>query len=490
MRILLVAPCFPPYPSSASLRTHGFARAWNAAGHDVTVLTTRKAADHRLMPLDSSGLDVVELPVSVSPPLRWLRRSTRTLDHGVAGEAPGEVPPGKDEGRSPAGRTIPLVTRLQALRESSGAFSSVRMPDLTDRWVGPAEAWARRRAAEMGPWDLMVTSCGPYTAHLVGLRLRSGAGRGNAAAARSWIADYRDLWTDNELFRGVPLLRRRERCLEDRCLATADAVTTATDGLAEILRERTNAPVSVVYNGFDPTEMDGLDRAKVFPPDGLVRLVFTGRLYERRQDPGPLMAAIAQLRRESPSLGERLRVTVAGLDATPWIRAAAEYGLPDLIEPLGWVPRSTSLRLQRDADAIVHVEWNDRHAGVLTAKLFEYMAAGPPVLVIGGDPKGEGPIAALVRETRTGVVLGREPASIAAELQRLVGSEDAALSRPARAADGRLAGFQRSRQALRMLSIAVPGTSDALPTRNESSVEGIAPRSNPPLVRPCPTTAS
>ena len=160
-----------------------------------------------------------------------------------------------------------------------------------------------------------------------------------------------------------------------------------------------------------------------------------------------------------------------------------------MVEPLGWVPRSTSLRLQRDADAIVHVEWNDRDAGVLTAKLFEYMAAGPPVLVIGGDPKGEGPIAALVRETRTGVVLGREQDSIAVELRRLVSVRDAAHAGSPRGERSPLAAFQRNRQALRILSIAVPGAGDALPTRTESPVEGIAPRSNPQLVPPSPTTA-
>ena len=45
MRILLVAPMFPPHRGVASLRTYSFAATWAAAGHDVTVLTTPKRPD-------------------------------------------------------------------------------------------------------------------------------------------------------------------------------------------------------------------------------------------------------------------------------------------------------------------------------------------------------------------------------------------------------------------------------------------------------------
>src|SRR5262245_56311161 len=130
MRILLVAPMFPPQRGVASLRTHSFAATWAAAEHEVTVLTTRKQADQVGLELPTDGFDVREVPHSVPRVLARLRQ----------------------EGRGAGSATVaarPLLAPLQWLNGRTGVFSAVRQPDLTDAWVRPALDWALGRPQ----WD-------------------------------------------------------------------------------------------------------------------------------------------------------------------------------------------------------------------------------------------------------------------------------------------------------------------------------------------------
>ena len=78
MRILLVAPFFPPHRAVASLRTHSFAEAWAAAGHDVTVLTTIKCKDQIGLDLPCNGFRVIELAYRVPRLLERMRTGERS----------------------------------------------------------------------------------------------------------------------------------------------------------------------------------------------------------------------------------------------------------------------------------------------------------------------------------------------------------------------------------------------------------------------------
>jgi len=84
MRILLIAPFFPPHRAVASLRTHSFAKVWAAAGHDVTVLTTIKRVEQSDLHLPTTGFRVEEVSYRVP---RFLER-VRAGDHATRAAAP------------------------------------------------------------------------------------------------------------------------------------------------------------------------------------------------------------------------------------------------------------------------------------------------------------------------------------------------------------------------------------------------------------------
>ncbi|MCL4222137.1 MAG: glycosyltransferase [Phycisphaerales bacterium] len=410
MRVLIISPLYPPRLRVGALRTFSFARGFADAGHEVNVLTTAKRADQGGLNAHDPRVRVVELPWRSGPIIDWLRGSCEV--------SPEEHVPGRGKG---------LLGRL---KERTGVFSSARMPDLTDGWVEPARSWGRAH----GPFDVVLSSSGPYTAHLVGLGLRSCAGR--------WIADFRDLWTDNHSFPGLYPFVVRERLLERRVLAAADLVTTVSQPLAGQLRRAGARQVEVIYNGHFEREIEPVPGEPVFPADGTTRIVYTGSLYPRQQDCGLIFAALA-------SLGERaacFRVVVAGSGQPHWQAVAGQHGVAHLLEHRGPVMRPMALAMQRDADALLAVEFAGTSDGVLSGKIFEYLACDAPIIVTG--PRGC--VGDLVEQAGRGVA-AESAERVREALEALLESRS-----PVRGErrDDLIASFTREAQAARLCRLA------------------------------------
>jgi glycosyltransferase involved in cell wall biosynthesis len=82
---------------------------------------------------------------------------------------------------------------------------------------------------------------------------------------------------------------------------------------------------------------------------------------------------------------------------------AETLGLGDRLELHEFAPRRRALELQRDSEALLLLipEAGGRGKGVLSGKVFEYVAAERPILAA---VPPDGAAAALIRETGTGVV--------------------------------------------------------------------------------------
>jgi glycosyltransferase involved in cell wall biosynthesis len=379
MRILLISTAFPPENSPGALRSYGFAIHWQRAGDEVTVLTTQKTS--RDLELATEGVRVLEVDQGSPLPRRL----------GSAG----------------AGRCSSALRRLtRPVQDVTGIYSCARMPDETDGWVGPAT-----RTALLGrPWDVVVSSSGPYTVHRVAYQVK------RAGAARWWVMDFRDLWTRNHCFTGLFPFTILERRLERRFLREADLVSTVSAPLATALSQLARGSVHVVPNGHDPDLATPLAE-KTPPADGMIRLVYTGSLYLRGQDPRPLLCALAEVGRTSRELAERFRLIVAGPSWPRWERLGRETGALRFLDDRGFVGRREAWRLQSQASCLVALDWNPPTAGVVTSKVYEYLFARAPIVAIGGSD--ESVLARLLEETGRGRHLGRSVPEITRFLESL-----------------------------------------------------------------------
>ena len=292
-----------------------------------------------------------------------------------------------------ARRRGPAATRTRTRGPLAGLSARVRrrllVPDGQITWVpGAALAslgWVRRHGA-----DLICTTSPPASAHLLGRLLKAQTGL-------PWVADFRDAWLYDPLDPALlerPGRRELERSMEERVIEEADAVIAATATTAGDFRSRYPwaAPkVRVVTNGFDPSDEEpppeeALPAAAAVP--GRLRLVHTGSFAYSHpgRDVEPLRRALRRLVDTEPAWCDRLELVLVG-ELSPSEQEAlaplAELGVARLE---GAVDRGAALAFQRGADALLLVDhprpWPASNA---PGKLFEYLAAGKPILALCGE---------------------------------------------------------------------------------------------------------
>ncbi len=369
MRILIISTFFPPLNSIASLRPYSWAKRWVEQGHQVTVLTMDSQQDPGVaLQLPLEGFEII----SIAAP-SWVQK----LKGGYRREE-------KAETTSSSTRSITSLIKknilhlFQTLRHTKGVFNACRMPDFTDLWISPA----LRAVKEKGEWDLVVSTAGPYAVHLVAHQLKK---RGQA---KRWIADYRDTWSDNYIYPGIFPFNYIERKLEPYLMRRADLITTVSVPFAESLASRYGVrKVEPVENGFDTDDLAVLPLETYFPDDRKVRIVHTGSIYLGKRDPTPLFQAIAELARDPKNvpLLERLEVLFVGLHHANLEKLIAEHCVEKWVKIVGFVSREDALRMQRDADLLLFLPWNDKSVdGVLSGKIFEYLFSGTPIIAVGG----------------------------------------------------------------------------------------------------------
>jgi glycosyltransferase involved in cell wall biosynthesis len=297
---------------------------------------------------------------------------------------------------------------LYWLRRKRGVLGSARMPDHHDPWVAVALRRVRGRQ-----WDVVISTHGPYACHVVAWFLRRRGG------AKRWVADFRDLWSDNHIFPGLPPFSWMEPFFERMLLRRADALTTVSEGLATRLGARHERAVSVIRNGIDLGDLCALDPRPAWPDDGLFRLVYTGTLYASGQDPSPLLHAIRNMLDAGEPCVSRLRLVFAGKFQADLGERLAGTGLAHITERPGFVSRAESLRMQRDAGALLFLPFiSPVQDGILTGKLFEYLASGTEIVSVGRarDPSTAG----LIEESGRGRDYGADTDAISAALRRLL----------------------------------------------------------------------
>jgi len=94
-----------------------------------------------------------------------------------------------------------------------------------------------------------------------------------------------------------------------------------------------------------------------------------------------------------------VRLVHAGRLTTKEAAMIASSGVADLVEHLGTLDRGAALALQRSADALVLL--TSRNKSEATSKIFEYLAAGRPIVALAEDNEA----ARIVGETHTGVAV-------------------------------------------------------------------------------------
>ncbi len=363
MKVLLVTLHFPPGSGGGVHRPLKFATHLPALGIETHVL----APD---MPGAVTADAELELPTQA-----WIHR-VRYVGPRV-GRASERL--AGTEGLARVGTQAALIGRRLLVPDENLPWSTIATP--------VAIRLARREGI-----DVVITTSPPPSLHLLGAAVKRASGA-------AWVADLRDPLTSHPHRRGYEsrLAQLKEKTVGGvgRLVASqADAIVAASDAIAEEARAlRPKGKVVTIANGSDFDDFVGLE----YHPSKTLRITHTGAFHGKR-DPKPFFRALSE------SGLEDVVVRFAG-DVRAADREYAEaLGLADRIELLGYVSRRRSLELQRDSEALLLLipDSGGRGKGVLTGKIFEYLAAERPILAV---VPPDGAAADLLRETGAGTVV-------------------------------------------------------------------------------------
>ena len=257
-------------------------------------------------------------------------------------------------GRKPAEELYGTQGLERALVHARLASRRLLVPDENVSWNLTAIP-AAIRIARKEKIDVVVTTSPPNSVHLVGAAVKKATGA-------KWVADLRDSLVAHPHRRAESIAVRAKEKVDEgvaRLVAhSADAITCVSDAIAEEARGFSpHGKVVTISNGCDFDDFAGLD----YTPTGRFRITHTGSFFGKR-DPRPFLTALDE----------------SGLDVQA--RFLGDF---------------------RSSDRA----WADERGlggkGVLSGKVFEYLAAERPILAA---VPPDGAAADLIRETGAGVI--------------------------------------------------------------------------------------
>jgi glycosyltransferase involved in cell wall biosynthesis len=360
--ILLVAQLSPPVSFSAAQRVAGFTKYLARRGHRVTVLTSLASGRG---PIEGAA-HVVRTRDLIASRINWRRAHFESLKTGDA----------------------------DTYQSGYSRFAYWIVPDLSLVGWLPFLLPRALGLARREHFDCVITTSPPESAHFAGAALKARYGI-------PWIADLRDGWMFETTHPdwAHPLLGRLDAALERAVARRADLVVGVTEPITSDLQARLGARAVTITNGFDPEEARNAGGGVPLLPADRHALVHTGRIEFSGRTAEPLVQALRLLRDRDPATAAGLQLVLAGPLSEAERGWVAELEPAGLASALGTLPRPETLELQQAAGTLLLITGKARRSEA-TAKLYEYLAAGRPILVLGEEAEA----ARIVRDVGAGIV--------------------------------------------------------------------------------------
>ena len=267
------------------------------------------------------------------------------------------------------------------------------IPDARFLWIQPSVKFLTQYLKE-NPVDVIISTGPPHTTHMIARNIKR-------KLKVKWVADFRDPWTNIDFYHQLKLTKwadEKHHRLEKSVLQEADGVMTVSWHWAKELGDiRGKQDMHVITNGFDE---DDYDNALV-AVDEKFSLVHIGSLNPDR-NPHTLWKVLKDLCDSEKGFKEKLIIRLIGKTDAAVFKSIEENNLTQIVERIDYLPHSDVNREQRRA-AVLLLLLGDMQSvlGLVPGKLFEYLAAKRPILVIGA-PSGDS--ARIVRESGVGDV--------------------------------------------------------------------------------------
>ena len=269
--------------------------------------------------------------------------------------------------------------------------ANVFIPDARKFWIRPSLRFLKKYLNE-NEVDVIITTGPPHSVHLIGLALKEKLGI-------KWVADFRDPWTEIDYFHQLPLTKRalkKHHYFEEKVLKKANAVLVVGNTMREKFK-RFNTNVFTITNGYDG-ELGTIS----LPLKGKFSLTHVG-LMNADRNPKILWDVLRGISLENADFKNDLELNLIGKLAKSITDSVEKYRLSENVRVIDYVPHSEILGYQKESQVLLLIV-NDvpGSKGIVTGKIFEYLMAKRPILLIGPT---DGDLAEIIEDTESGFVV-------------------------------------------------------------------------------------
>lgn len=279
-------------------------------------------------------------------------------------------------------------------RISTWIRGNLFIPDARMFWIRHSISYLRKYLKD-NPVDAIASTGPPHTCHMIGLGVHKKTNI-------PWLADFRDPWTKIDFYRHLMLSKwadRRHHRMEKEVVSTASKVAVISPNMKKDYEALSGREIDLITNGYDGAD---LSHDKHLPHlDEKFSIVHIGLLNIDR-DHDIFWQALSELVAENKELAESLLLRFVGKVDVSAHESMEKYKMKDYVELIDYMPHTEVTALQATSQ-ILYLSINNTHGaeGIVTGKIFEYMASGRPILCVGPQ---QGDAALIVKAANAGKV--------------------------------------------------------------------------------------
>jgi glycosyltransferase involved in cell wall biosynthesis len=245
----------------------------------------------------------------------------------------------------------------------------------------------------------IITTSPPHSTQLIGLKLK-------AAFGVKWIADLRDPWTDIYYYKKMNhtfLAKKIDSKYERAVLEQADKIVVVSDFIKNMFLQKSNKidpnKIFVIPNGYD--EEDFKPQTNSIKSNDLI-ISYNGTL----SDDYPMNAFMDGIKEVMAIESEvSIKLQFTGSVSEEIVQQIKKIA-PDQSIFNNHVPHKKSVEILQNSDiSLLLIPDVANNEGILTGKLFEYLAAKNPIVCIG--PK-RGNAADIIEKCNAGKTFEKE----------------------------------------------------------------------------------
>jgi glycosyltransferase involved in cell wall biosynthesis len=224
---------------------------------------------------------------------------------------------------------------------------------------------------------ILLFSCGPFSSALIGLILK-------VLFNIRLVLDYRDYWTISPYIEKVPKfnrsLNRLQKPFEKMLLRSVDKLVVIQQTMQKkyiMAFPFLKGKVQTIFNGFD-TEDIPKTREDEFDK---FTLLYLGNLHLDLNMNYPMLFLenLQEMKANKLVDESNFQVFIVGERFNAFEERVQELGLAGIVKTLGRLPHLEAVRfLMRSHLLLLMVETE----GIITSKVFEYLASGKPILAL------------------------------------------------------------------------------------------------------------